>query len=152
VVEDLLPQEPESVAAILKRIDDRTALVVEFFKQHAQDDRADFKEVRAQLAALPERAAEIAQRRVDEQLTAIGIDLASPTEHQKDQTAVRALRDMMEKGDFFEPLASVKRWRDAQDTVKRAGIRTATGVIVLGVLGAMWAGFADKARALLAHF
>lgn len=136
--------QDENIAGLLKRIDDRTSLMLEIFNRHVEQDRIDFAELRREINALPAAAALAARTALVE----IGFDTANPTEHQKDMAILREVRDMAERGSFFEPLRAARDWKDTQDTVKRAGLRAATGILVAAVLGLLWMGFADKIRAL----
>ena len=143
--------DQESVAEVLKRIDDRTSLMMDIFTRHVGEDRQDFGELRRIVSEIPDKAAAAAQDRVDARLTAIGVNVGDPTAHQKDQAILRAVRVMADEGNFFESMAAVKRWRDAQATVKRAGLRAAAGILVAGIFGLLWMGIVDKAKALFGH-
>ena len=134
----------EENAELLKRIDERTAMMLDLFTRHIEQDRTDFQELRREITALP-GAALTAARTV---LVEIGFDTANPTAHQKDMALLREIRDMADNKGFFEPLRAARDWKDTQDTVKRAGLRTATGILVASMLGLLWMGFADKIRAL----
>lgn len=65
---------------------------------------------------IAEHAAKCAVR---ETMKALGIDMDKPDEVQRDFHHLRA-------------------WRDACDTARRTGIKTAVGILVTGILGALW--------------
>ena len=62
---------------------------------------------------------ETARKVVAELLITLGIDAKNPMEMQADMQHLRA-------------------WRNSVDTIKRQGLLSATGVIILGVLGLVW--------------
>ena len=62
----------------------------------------------------------IVKATVAETLVTLGVDITKPTEVQAD----------------FQHLRS---WRQSVETVKRQGLVTAVGVLVLGALGLIWA-------------
>ena len=57
---------------------------------------------------------------VAETLTRLGIEADDPLEVQKDMQHLRA-------------------WRESVATVKRQGLMTAVGIVVIGILGLIWA-------------
>ncbi len=61
---------------------------------------------------------------VDEMLTSMGMDHEDPLEMQRD---FQHLRD----------------WREASEAVKKKGMMTLVGILVVGILGALWIGFKD---------
>ncbi len=73
-----------------------------------------------QIAALVHKTAEETARRVVEQtFLSLGIDSSAPFEVQADMQHLRA-------------------WRNSVATVKRQGLLSAVGIIVLGILGMVW--------------
>lgn len=66
--------------------------------------------------------AETIRKAVHETLLALGLDVADPTELQKD-------------------MAFLRSWRGASETVKRQGLLTATIIVVTGFFGLLWAFF-----------
>ena len=62
---------------------------------------------------------ETARKVVAELLITLGIDAKNPMEMQADMQHLRA-------------------WRNSVATIKRQGLLSATGVIILGVLGLVW--------------
>lgn len=63
---------------------------------------------------------QIVRLTVQETLLSLGVDVEEPLEVQKDFQHLRA-------------------WRESADTVKRQGLVTAIGVLVMGGLGLIWA-------------
>lgn len=73
-----------------------------------------------QIAALVHKTAEeVAKRVVQETFITFGIDATNPMEMQQDMQHLRA-------------------WRTSVSTVKRQGLMSAVGIIVIGVLGLIW--------------
>jgi len=67
----------------------------------------------------------IVKETVKEVLERLGVDPDDPIAMQKDFAHVRA-------------------WRESTEAIKRKGLMAAVGVIVTGVLGAIWLGFKDS--------
>lgn len=66
----------------------------------------------------------IVRETVEETLTSLGVDHDDPIEMQKD---FQHLRD----------------WRQSVDAVRSKGIMTAFGVLIAGIIGALWVGIKD---------
>ena len=62
----------------------------------------------------------IVKATVEETLITLGVDITEPIEVQADFRHLRA-------------------WRQSSDTIKRQGLMTAVGVLVIGLLGLIWA-------------
>lgn len=68
---------------------------------------------------------ETARKVVAELLITLGIDTKNPMEMQADMQHLRA-------------------WRNSVDTIKRQGLLSATGIIIVGVLGLIWTAVANN--------
>jgi hypothetical protein len=108
----------------------------------------DVRDLRKEVAAIPEKAAEAARREARTALLKVGLDTTNATEHQRDMALVSEIRDMAEQGKFFEPLRAATDWKIAQDVVKRAGLKAATASLVAAAIGLFWLGFSDKLRSM----
>lgn len=68
---------------------------------------------------------ETARKVVAELLITLGIDTKNPMEMQADMQHLRA-------------------WRNSVATIKRQGLLSATGIIIVGVLGLIWTAIANN--------
>lgn len=68
---------------------------------------------------------ETARKVVAELLITLGIDTKNPMEMQADMQHLRA-------------------WRNSVATIKRQGLLSATGIIIVGVLGLIWTAVANN--------
>lgn len=81
-----------------------------------------------QISALVKKTAEeTAQQVVERTFLTLGIDASNPMEMQADMQHLRA-------------------WRNSVATVKRQGLVSAVGIIVIGVLGLIWRATANGTR------
>lgn len=80
-------------------------------------------------------AREAAEEAVREVLASLGIDVQDPIEVQKDLASMRELRKLLTDPALREDLSHLRRWRKATEAVKDQSLRTAVGVIIVGVLG-----------------
>lgn len=140
--------ERESVEELLRRIDERTQMMLDTFNRHIEQDRADFKELHALVDEIPERALEAAREATAQALLQVGFDPSRAVSHQKDMALLREIRDMADDHRFFEPLRAAGQWAETQDAVKKAGLRAAVSALALIMLGLLWSGIAEKVRAL----
>lgn len=136
------------LVGMVKRIDERTALMMDSFNRHMREDREDFASLREVIASIPAQAAEAARAEAQTALVRVGLDPGMATEHQKDMALVSEMRDMAENGKLFEPLRAAADWKAAQDVVKKAGLKAATASLMAGMLGLLWLGFSEKIRGM----
>jgi len=88
---------------------------------HRDDHRDDLPERRLEDYYNHERQRELIKKTVHETLLSLGLEMNDPIELQKD----------------FQHL---REWREASNTLKSHGIMVVIGILLTGLLGAIWIG------------
>ena len=89
-------------------------------------------------------AEEAATEAVQRTLLTLGVDVTDPIEAQKDMSALRELRALVEDEDFRKDLAHLRRWRLHMNSIESKGLLAALGLFVMGFIAFMWYGMKTK--------
>lgn len=87
-----------------------------------------------------EIATAAATKAVRETLLTIGVDISHPIEAQRDFVVMRQIGRLAMDAEFRKDLEFAREWRLGLQTLRTAGFRTAIGVLVTGMIGALWLG------------
>lgn len=99
---------------------------------------------RAQLVTIAAAAAEAAATKaVHQTLTSIGIDTTNPLVAQDDFATLRKVVKMVNDPDYRKDWEHVRWWREFLENLKNKGAMTAIGLLVTGLLTALWYGLQD---------
>jgi len=90
------------------------------------------------MTALAEAAALSA---VEKTLIAIGIDPTDKLKAQSEFFRMREAAALIAEDDFIKDMAHLRRWRIAMEGVQSRSMTATVGIIVAGLLGALWIGF-----------
>lgn len=77
---------------------------------------------------------------VQEVLESMGFNVNNRLEMQKQMAAVREMADMLGDEQFKADLVHLRRWRTSVENATRLSFMTVVGVILSGLLGALWLG------------
>lgn len=95
------------------------------------------------LHRITEIAEEAAERPVHKTLMMIGIDAGNPLKAQKDFAVMREVGELVSSDEFRKDIEHTRKWRNAMEALQSKGRMTAAGMIVAGLLAALWMGLND---------
>ena len=94
-------------------------------------------------ALLEQIARSAAEAAVKDTLTKLGIDHSDPIAAQRDFQALREVRHLVTDQEYQADLMHLRNWRKTMEGVKSKGSLTFIGLIVTGVMAALWLGFKE---------
>lgn len=91
-------------------------------------------------ALIRDVAQQTATETVEKTLISLGIDHDRPIEVQRDMAALREVRDLIDDPEFQKDMLHIRKWRRAMDGVTSKGLLTISGMIMAGIVAAIWMG------------
>lgn len=83
---------------------------------------------------------ETVEETVKSTLLQLGIDTADPITAQEEMAAVREIAKHIGDSEYQADQLHLRRWRKAMESASNITLKTALGIIITGVLGALWLG------------
>lgn len=97
----------------------------------------DKDELRALMKAV---ATEAVEEAVPATLLKLGMDTSDPIAAQEEMAAVREIAKHIGDPEYQADQLHLRRWRKAMESASNITLKTAIGIIITGLLGALWIG------------
>lgn len=91
-------------------------------------------------AELKKLIRETVEETVKSTLLQLGIDVADPIAAQEEMAAVREIAKHVGDPEYQADQLHLRRWRKSMESASNMTLKTALGILVTGILGALWLG------------